>query len=119
MISHAASVTEFLATLPANERKVFTKIRALFKKTHPKVTESMKYRMPTYMVGEVMVGAFNKQKNYLALYLGKAALDPYRKELKALGMDCGGGCLRFRKPDQLPLALAAKMVKATKARAKG
>ena len=118
MISQAATVTEFLATLPADERKVLTKIRALFKKTHPKVTESMKYRMPTYMVGDGMVGAFNRQKNYFSLYLGAGAIDPYRKELKAMGLDCGGGCLRFRKPEQLPLDLAAKMIKSTAKRAK-
>lgn len=119
MISHAPTVTEFLATLPADERRVLTKVRALFKKTHAKVIETMKYRMPTYLVGEQMIGAFNRQKNYFALYLGGAAIDPYRKELKALGLDCGGGCIRFRKPGQLPLDLAAKMIKSTVKRVKG
>ena len=112
MISQAATVTEFLATLPPDERKLFTKIRTLFKKAHPKMEESMKYRMPTYIVGEQHFGAFNRQKNYFALYLGGKVLDPHRKELKAAGLDCGGGCLRFRKPEQLPLALAAQMINA-------
>lgn len=118
MISQAATVTEFLAALPADERKVLAKIRALFRKSHPKVTESMQYRMPTYMAGEAMVGAFNRQKNYFSLYVGGAAIDPHRKELKVLGLDCGGGCVRFRKPGQLPLALAATMIKAAAKRAK-
>ncbi len=112
MISHAATVTEFLATLPADERKLLAKIRTLFRKAHPKIEESMKYRMPTYMIGEQHFGAFNRQKNYFSLYIGGEVLDPHRKELKAAGLDCGGGCLRFRKPEQLSPALAAQLIKA-------
>ena len=112
MISQAATVAGFLKTVPAGERAIFAKIRILLKKSHPKVKESMKYLMPTYEVGENGVGGFNKQKHYLCLYLNPEAVDPYRKELKAAGLDCGKCCIRFRKPEQLPLALAAKMIKA-------
>lgn len=111
MISPAASVDEFLKTVSPGERAVFAKIRTLLKKGSPRIVESMKYRMPTYMIGEQHVGAFNKQKQYLCLYLNPEAVDPYRKELKAAGLDCGKSCLRFRKPEQLPLALAAKIIK--------
>lgn len=72
----------------------------------------MKYRMPTYMVGAAHVGAFNKQKQYLCLYLNPLAVDPHRKELKALGLDCGKSCLRFTQPESAPLALFGKMIKA-------
>lgn len=112
MISQATTVAEFLATLPAGERKLLGQVRTLFRKAHPKVEESMKYRMPTYLVGDEHLGAFNRQKNYFALYLGGEVLDPHRKELKAAGLDCGGGCLRFRRPEQLPLPLVARMIKA-------
>lgn len=112
MISQATTVDGFLNTLADDERAVFTKIRALLRKAHPKAEESMKYRMPTYLVGTYHLGAFNKQKHYLCLYLNPEAVDPYRKELKAAGLDCGKSCLRFTKPDQLPLPLAAKIIKA-------
>ena len=87
MISQAATVDAFLETLPADERVVFAKLRQLLKASNPKAVESMKYRMPTYMVGEAMVGALNKQKQYLCLYANPAAVDPHRKELGKL--DCG------------------------------
>ena len=112
MISQASTVDGFLNTLMDDERAVFGRLRAMLKKAHPKVEESMRYRMPTYQVGESMVGAFNKQKHYLCLYLNPEAVDPYRKELKAAGLDCGKSCLRFTKPDKLPLDLAAKIIKA-------
>lgn len=111
MISAAPTVDAFLKTLSPRERTVFKKIRSLLKNAHPEVEESMKYRMPTYLVGEYHLGAFNKQKNYLCLYLNPEAVTAYRKELKAAGLDCGKSCLRFTKPDKLPLPLAAKIIK--------
>ncbi len=82
----------------------------LFKQAGPKVKESMEYRMPTYKTGENMVGAFNKQKNYLCFYANPKAVDPYRQELAHLA--CGKSCIRFKNPDELPLDVAAKIIKA-------
>ena len=109
MISKAATVDEFLDTMSAEERTLFKKLRALLKKAHPAMEESMKWRMPSYCIGEQNVGAFNKQKNYLCLYLTPAAVDPYRQELGQL--DCGKSCIRFRKPDDLPLEVVAKIIR--------
>jgi uncharacterized protein YdhG (YjbR/CyaY superfamily) len=112
MISQSPTVDAFLQSVSPEERVVFAKLRALLKKSHPKIEESMSYRMPTYQVAGAMVGAINKQKQYLCLYLNPAAVDPYRRELKALGLDCGKSCLRFTKPEQAPLELFAKIIKA-------
>ncbi len=111
MISKATTVDGFLNTVTDDERAIFTKLRSLLKKAHPKVEESMKYKMPTYLVGEYHLGAFNKQKNYLCLYLNPAAVDPHRKALTAAGLDCGKSCIRFSRPDKLPLDLVTKMIK--------
>jgi uncharacterized protein YdhG (YjbR/CyaY superfamily) len=110
MISKAATVDDFLETVSPDERAVFAKLRALLKKAHPKVEESMKWRMPSYLIGEYNLGAFNKQKNYLCLYLNPDAVAPHRKDLGKL--DCGKSCLRFRKPDELPLDVVAKIIRA-------
>lgn len=109
MISGADTVEGFLKTVSPEERALFTKLRALLKKAHPKVEESMKYRMPTYLIGEKMLGAFNKQKNYLCLYVNPEAVKMHRKELGQL--DCGKSCIRFTKPSDLPLDIAAKIIK--------
>lgn len=111
MISKAATVDDFLAELPADERAVFAQLRKLLEKAAPKIEESMKYRMPTYTIGAQPVGAFNKQKNYLCLYLAPAAIEPFRSRLKSL--DCGKSCIRFRKPADLPLEVAEKIIRAS------
>ncbi len=110
MISTAKSVDEFLTTLEAEDRAVFEKIRALFLRYAPG-TESMQYRMPGYGTGDTMIGGFNRQKQYLALYINPEAVDPHRAALKKLGLDCGKSCIRFRNPADLPLALAEKLIK--------
>lgn len=73
----------------------------------------MAYGMPTYKVGEQSVVAFNRQKQYLCLYVNPAAVDPHRKALKALKLDCGKSCIRFKQPEQLPLELAEQMIAAS------
>ena len=71
----------------------------------------MQYRMPCYGTGDATVGAFNRQKQYFALYLNPAAVAPHRAALKKRGLDCGKSCIRFRKPGHLPLALAEKLIR--------
>ncbi len=110
MISQAKTVDAFPKGLTAPERDVFTRLREQLR-TDKQVVESMTYRMPTYQVGEIGVGGFNKQKHYLCLYLNPEAVDLYRTELKAAELDCGKSCIRFKKPEYLPLDLAAKMIK--------
>lgn len=110
MISEATTVDAFLKTVTDDEQAIFEKLRRLLTRAHSKVEESMKYRMPTYLIVEHHLGAFNKQKNYL--YLNPAAIEPQRKASPAAGLDCGKSCLRFAKPEKLPLDLAAMIIKA-------
>jgi uncharacterized protein YdhG (YjbR/CyaY superfamily) len=110
MISNISTVDDYLAGLSPEDRALFTAIRRLFKKSSARIEESMKFRMPTYMIGAEMVGAFNRQKNYLSLYLNPAAVKPHREALGHL--DCGKSCIRFRHPADLPLDVAEKVIHA-------
>lgn len=118
MISSEKTVDAFFRTLSAPDRAVLSRLRTLLT-ADAAVVESMKYRMPTYEIGANMVGGLNRQKNYLALYLNPAAVDPHRTALKAAKLDCGKSCIRFKRPEQLPLGLATKMIAAAIALAKG
>ena len=62
MISQAETVDEYLALLPPDERAVFGKVRALFKKASPQVAESMQYKMPTYLFGTEHFGGLTGKK---------------------------------------------------------
>jgi uncharacterized protein YdhG (YjbR/CyaY superfamily) len=118
MISAAPTVDAFLKTLAPDEQAVFAQLRKWLRSDQA-VAESMEYRMPTYKIGAAMVGAFNKQKQYLCLYVNPAAADRHRAALKAAKLDCGKSCIRFKKPGQLPLDLAEQMIKRAIKLAKG
>ena len=112
MISKHETVDAFLAELSDDERTVFSKVRTLLKRASSDIQESMQYRMPTYLLAGEPFGAFNKQKNYLCVYLPPEAIDPFRKELKSRGLDCGKSCIRFKKPADLPVDLIAAIIEA-------
>ena len=59
--------------------------------------------MPAYGDPKAPLVAFNSQKQYIAVYLGRAALDAFAGRLA--GVDWGGGCLRWKKPDKIDFEL--------------
>ncbi len=122
----------YLASLPAERRKVISAVRAVVKKHLPQgYVESMNwgmlaYEIPlsrypdTYNKQPLMYLALAAQKNNYALYLtsvssDKALMDRLTKSYKAAGnkLDMGKGCLRFKTLAELPLDLIADMVAST------
>ncbi len=122
----------YLASLPAERRKVISALRAVVKENLPKgYVESMNwgmlaYEIPlsrypdTYNKQPLMYLALAAQKNNYALYLtsvasDKALMDRLTKAYKAAGkkLDMGKGCLRFKTLEELPLDVIADMVAST------
>lgn len=120
--SNAATVPEYLASLPPERRKVVAAMRRFVRQHLPKgYREAMRYGMVAYEVplsvypdtynGQPLVYvALAAQKNNYALYLTCAYLDEsrterLRKAWMALGRhpDMGKSCLRFRSMEELPL----------------
>ena len=122
----------YLASLPAERRKVISAVRKVIKTHLPKgYVESMNwgmlsYEIPltrypdTYNKRPLMYLALAAQKNNYALYLTSAA---HQKPLvaklaaayKARGkkLDMGKGCLRFTTLEELPLDVIGAMVAST------
>jgi len=110
MQSKATTVAQYIRELPADRQRAIKKLRAVVKKAAPRAKEGMQYGMPAYMVGDEPLCAFASQKHYLALYVCPAdVLDEFRPRLGKL--DCGKGCIRFRKPEDLPLDVADEMLR--------
>ncbi|MCZ7648193.1 MAG: DUF1801 domain-containing protein [Planctomycetota bacterium] len=111
MQSKAATVAAYLKEVPAERRPALKKLRALIRAAAPRAVESMQYGMPTYQDrGGEMLFAFASQKGYVALYGCGSGLSAGLK--KALGKaDCGKGCIRFRKPEEIPFEVVGKLVK--------
>jgi len=120
--SDAASVPDYLASLPDDRREALTAVREVVLARLPEgIEEAMNWGMISYEVplerypdtynGQPLsYAALASQKNHMAVYLmgiyGSDSLrarfeDAYRATGKR--MDIGKSCVRFRRLDDLPL----------------
>jgi hypothetical protein len=130
--STAATVDGYLQQLPEDRRAVVSAMRDLIRKhLPPGYDEKMNWGMISYEIPlERYRNTYNghplayialaAQKNYYALYLmgiyQKGGLDQWlRGEFAKAGkkLDMGKSCLRFRKLEDLPLDLIARVVAGT------
>jgi hypothetical protein len=122
----------YLASLPADRRKVIAAVRAVIRKNLPKgYVEAMNwgmlsYEIPlsrypnTYNKQPLMFLGLAAQKNNYALYLTCGVnheecvarlAEAYR--IAGRRFDMGKSCLRFKSIDELPLDVIADIIKST------
>jgi hypothetical protein len=129
MQSDAATVPEYLASLPDDRRKAISAVRKVIRANLPKgIVESMNWGMISYEVplktypdtynGQPLAyAALASQKNHMSVYLmgiyGSEALrGEFEDAYKATGkrMDIGKSCVRFRTLDDLPLDVVGQAI---------
>ena len=134
VVSKAATVTEYLQTLPEDRRKEIAKVRSVIRKHLPKGYEeamnwgSITYQVPlkkypdTYNGQPLCYIALAAQKNFNTLYLMRPYGDPGQlKELKdsfakaGKKLDMGKSCIHFKSAEDLPLPAIGKLVASTPA----
>ena len=131
MSSSAPSIKDYLAALPGDRRAAVIALRKTILANLPDgyresvSSKYLAYEVPlevypdTYNKRPLMYVAVASQKGHIALHLCHVYGSPsLRKELE-LGyknagkkLDMGGGCLRFKKLDDLPLDVIATSVAA-------
>ena len=127
--SRAATVEEYLDSLPADRRAVVAAVREVILKNLPAgYQESMawgviSYEIPlerypkTYNKQPLMYAGLAAQKNYFAVYVMTACSPEleawFRAEFKKAGkkLDMGKACVRFKKPEDLPLEVIGELIK--------
>ena len=131
MRSDAASVDEYLGSLPDERREALEAVREVVLANLPDgYVETMNWGMISYEVPlETYPDTYNgkplnyvalaSQKNYMALYLtGIDADDDVRRQFeesyRATGKryDVGKSCVRFRSLDDLPLDVVGEAIRA-------
>jgi uncharacterized protein YdhG (YjbR/CyaY superfamily) len=72
-------------------------------------SERMQWGMPGYgPEGADAVVSFNSQKHHIAFYAGATAVARFSGRLE--GLDCGKGCIRYRRPEQMDFAVIRDML---------
>lgn len=132
MQSKAATILEYLDSLPDDRKKVIIAMRKQILKNLPKgFKEVMSYGMIGYVVPHALYPAgyhcnpelplpfinIASQKNFISLYhMGLyegELLQWFREEWKSVSskkLDMGKCCVRFKKPEDVPLELIGELV---------
>ena len=133
MQSQAATVQEYLDTIPEDRAKVISEIRKTINKNLPKgFKETMNYGMIGWVVPhskypdgyhvnpKLPLPFINlaSQKNFIALYHSGVYADPklmkwFTTEFPKHSdrkLDMGKSCIRFKNPDQIPIKLIGELV---------
>jgi hypothetical protein len=134
MISKATTPEEYLNEVPADRKQVFTELRNTILKNLPKgFEETMNYGMIGYVVPHSKYpGGYHcnpklplpfvniaSQKNFIAVYhMGIYAIPSLLKwftteypKHNTGKLDMGKGCLRFKKPEQVPVKFIGELMK--------
>jgi hypothetical protein len=132
MQSSARTVQEYLTGLPADRREAITAVRGVILANLPKgYEECMSYGMIGYVVPHSIYPKgyqcnpklplpfvnLGSQKNHMALHLMCCYGDPklkawFEKAWKDTGkkFDMGGGCVRFKKLEDVPLDVIRQLI---------
>lgn len=107
--SNAATVDDWLTTVEPARAEAIRTLRQLCQARLPGWSERMQWGMPGYgPPGSDAVVSFNNQKQHIAFYPGPTTLAHFADRLA--GLDCGKGCVRYRRPDLMDFALIAAML---------
>ena len=108
--STAASVDDWMAGTDPARKPALEAVRASAQKHFGTDAERMSYGMPAYVRpgDQAPVFAFNSQKQYISLYVS-TRVHPLHAEALAK-LDTGKSCIRFKRPDQIPLDLVDRLL---------
>jgi uncharacterized protein YdhG (YjbR/CyaY superfamily) len=131
MQSKAKTVDEYIEELPPDRKPVIAALRATIKKNIPKgFEEVMSYGMIGYVVPHKLYPSgyhcdpklplpfinVASQKNHISVYhmgLYRGGLMDWFQdewnELSTKKLDIGKACIRFKKPDDVPVALVGQL----------
>ena len=107
------TVDEYIAAADPDRQKVLRALRGVIRDAAPQAHEEIRHKMPYYVYHGDLV-AFASQKNHFSVYvMGGKRLTEHRDALAKL--NCGKGCIRFKKLEELPLDVLRQIVRDTAA----
>ena len=102
----------YLLTVPGDRREILQPIRAACIERLSGFDEAMRYGMPTYLRDGVAELAWASQKQHISLYVMRTDVLAAHQDRLA-GLSVGKGCIRYRRPAQVDLAVVESMLTMT------
>jgi uncharacterized protein YdhG (YjbR/CyaY superfamily) len=93
------TIDEYISKIPQNRIERFNELMNKIRKWHPDAELTMKYKMPTFELGDKWLAVAN-QKSYISVYTcGYHHIESYKE--KHPETKTGKGCLNFRENDKI------------------
>src|SRR5262245_58616946 len=97
----AVTVDEYIAAADPDRREALRALRDVIRDAAPRAQEEIRHKMPYYLYHGDLVALASHKHHFSVYVMGGQRLTEHRDALGKL--DCGKGCIRFKKLDQLPL----------------
>ncbi len=102
------TIDEYIADFPPDVQMILEKVRATIRRAAPGAEETIKYRMPTFMLHGNLV-YFAAFKDHIGFYPVPTGIEKFKKELAVYKM--GKGSIQFPLDQPIPYGLISKIVK--------
>ena len=100
------SITEYVDAAPKEAQKKLREMHACIRKAAPGATEGLKWGMPAFSYGRILV-TFAAHKSHIGFYPTPSAVSAFAKELSRFVT--AKGSIRFPLDKPLPLPLIRKI----------
>jgi uncharacterized protein YdhG (YjbR/CyaY superfamily) len=101
------NIDEYIAGYPRDVQAHLQQIRAMIKKAAPDAEEAIKYRIPTFVLGENLVH-FAACKNHIGFYPTPSGIEAFKEDLSPY--KSAKGSVQFPIERPMPLSLIKKIV---------
>ncbi len=102
------TIDEYIAGYPRDVQLILQKVRNTIRKAAPGAQETIKYRMPTFMLNGNLV-YFAAFKSHVGFYPIPSGIEEFKKELSVYKQ--GRGSVQFPLDKPMPYGLITKIVK--------
>ncbi len=106
--SEPTTIDEYIAAYPRDVQAILKKVRQTIKKAAPGAEETLKYRMPTFMLNGNLV-YFAGFKNHVGFYPIPSGVEAFKKDLAPYKQ--GRGSVQFPLDKPIPYGLITRIVK--------
>jgi len=103
-----ATIDEYIATFPRDVQDILKQVHATIKKAAPDAEETIKYRIPTFVLRGNLVH-FAALQNHIGFYPTPSGIEEFKHELA--GYKFAKGSVQFPIGEPMPLTLIEKIVK--------
>jgi len=102
------NIDEYIAVFPPDVQEILEQIRATIREAAPDAEETIKYRIPTFVLKENLVH-FAAFKNHVGFYPTPSGIEEFNRELAQYKL--AKGSVQFPIGKSMPLSLIEKIVK--------